>query len=154
MLVECGRAFETGAAEPQAVGARRIGSKPFGVDVEDEEDGTVLYIGGDKIVWFSRVDGNNGVFQEQPSLIAHVNVRRRSTDMKNQRPFAMRMHVEGAVQLIDRRATEPAVEDGESLAHAFPPAGMFLSFSTSVQHPPRDCKGRSRPVRARTDPGA
>jgi hypothetical protein len=40
----------------------------------------------------------------------------------------MRMHVEGAVQLIDRRATEPAVEDGERLAHAFPPAGCSCLF--------------------------
>jgi hypothetical protein len=79
-------------------------------------------------VWFPRVDGNNGVFCEKPSLIAHINAGWRSTDMKNQMPFTMRVHVEGAVQLIDRRATEPAVEDGESLAHAFPPAGMFLSF--------------------------
>src|SRR3954462_10330293 len=154
MLVERGRALETGAAEPQAVGARRIGSEPFGVDVEHEEDRAVLHVRRDKIVWFPGVDGNNGVFHEQPSLIAHVNVRRRSTDMKNQMPFAMRMHVEGSVQLIDRRATEPAVEDGESLAHAFPPAGMFLSFSTSVQPPPRECKGRSHSVRARADPGA
>ncbi len=79
-------------------------------------------------MWFPRVDGNNGVFCEEPALVADVDAGRRSTDMKNQMPFAMRMHVEGAVQLIDRRATEPAVEDGQSLAHAFPPAGMFLSF--------------------------
>src|SRR2546430_10624085 len=154
MPVERGRAFETGAAEPKAMGARRIGSEPFGVHVKDEEDRSVLHIRRDKIVWFPRVDGNNGVFGEQPSLIAHINAGGRSTDMKNQMPFAMRMHVEGSVQLIDRRATEPAVEDGESLAHAFPPAGMFLVFSTSVQHPPRECKGRSHSARARADPGA
>jgi hypothetical protein len=123
MPVECGRALEKGAPEPQAVGAGRIRGEPFGVDVEDEEDRAVLYIGGNKIVWFPRVDGNNGVFCEKPSLIADVDPGRRSTDMKNQMPLAMRMHVEGAVQLIDRRATEPAVEDGQSLAHAFPPAG-------------------------------
>src|SRR5881394_4462711 len=128
MLVEWNRTLETGAAKPQAVGARRIGSEPFGVDVEHEEDRPVLHIRRDKIVWFPRVDGNNGVFREKPSLIAHINAGGRSTDVKNQMPFTMRMHVEGAVQLIDRRATEPAVEDGESLAHAFPPAGMFLSF--------------------------
>src|SRR2546430_6378180 len=148
MPVEGGRALETGAAEPQAVGAGRIWGEPFGVDVEHEEDRAVIYIGGNKIVWFPRVDGNNGVFGEKPSLIADVDAGRRSADMKNQMPFAMRMHVEGAVQLIDRRATEPAVEDGQSLAHAFPPAGMFLVFSTSVQHPPRECKGRSHSARA------
>src|SRR4051812_11071692 len=51
-------------------------------------------------------------------------------------PFTMRMHVEGAVQLVDRRATEPAVEDGERLAHALPPAGcscLFRQRSTSAQ---------------------
>src|SRR5215217_5373517 len=128
MPVERGRALETGAAEPQPVGPGGIGSEPFGVDVEDEEDRAVLYIGGHKIVWFPRVDGNNRVFCEKPSLIADVDASRRSTDMKNQMPFAMRMHVEGPVQLIDRRATKQAVEDGQSLAHAFPPAGMFLSF--------------------------
>ena len=144
MPVERGRAFETGAPEPQAVGAGRIRGEPFGVDVEHEEDRAVLHVGRNKIVWFPRVDGNNGVFREKPSLIANVDAGRRSTDMKNQMPFAMRMHVEGPVQLIDRRATKQAVEDGQSLAHAFPPAGMFSSFSTSVQHPPRECKGRSR----------
>src|SRR5437667_4653607 len=150
MPLEGNRTFETGAAEPQAVRSRRIGGEPFGVHVEDEEDRPVLHIRRDKIVWFPRVDGNNGVFCEKPSLIADVDAGWRSADMKNQMPFAMRMHVEGAVQLIDRRATEPAVEDGQSLAHAFPPAGMFLSFSTSVQHPPRECKGRSHtPARDR-----
>ena len=104
MLIERGGALETGAAEPQAVGARRIGGEPFGVNVQDEEDRPVLHIRRDKIVWFPRVDGNNGVFREKPSLIAHINARRRSTDMKNQMPFTMRMHVEGAVQLVDRRA--------------------------------------------------
>src|SRR5438552_10554576 len=128
MPVERGRALETGAAEPQAVGAGRIWGEPFGVDVEDEEDRAILNIGGNKIVWFPRVDGNNGVFCEKPSLIADVDAGRRSTDMKNQMPFAMRMHVKGAVQLIDRRATEPAVEDGQSPAHAFPPAGCSCLF--------------------------
>jgi hypothetical protein len=154
MPVEGNRPLEAGAAEPQAVGPRRIGSEPFGVHVEHEEDRAILHVRRDKIVWFPRVDGNNGVFCEKPSLIAHINAGWRATDMKNQMPFAMRMHVEGTVQLIDRRATEPAVEDGESLAHAFPPAGMFLSFSTSVQHPPRDCKGRSHPAGSGPGPGA
>src|SRR5207247_9601895 len=94
MPIERGRALETGAAEPQAVGAGRIWGEPFGVHVEDEEDRAVLDIGGNKIVWFPRVDGNNRVFCEEPSLIAHVDTGGRSADMKNQMPFAMRMHVE------------------------------------------------------------
>src|SRR4029079_3081585 len=97
MAIEGNCALETGAAEPQAVGACRIGSEPFGVDVEHEEDRAVLHIRRDKIVWFPRVDGNNRVFHEEPSLISHINAGWRSTDMKNQMPFAMRMHVEGAV---------------------------------------------------------
>ena len=129
MPLEGNRTFETGAAEPQAVRSRRIGGEPFGVHVKDEEDRPVLYIRRDKIVWFPRVDGNNGVFCEKPLLIAHVNAGWRSTDMKNQMPFAMRVHVEGAVQLIDRRATEPAVEDGESPAHAFPPRDVLVFFN-------------------------
>ena len=72
MPVERGRALETGAAEPQAVGAGRIRGEPFGVDVEHEEDRAVLHIGGNKIVWFPGVDGDNGVFCEKPSLIAGV----------------------------------------------------------------------------------
>src|SRR6187402_1369367 len=102
MLIERGGALETGAAEPQAVGARRIGREPFGVDVKHEEDRAVVDVGGDKVVWFPRVDGDNGIFHEQQSLIAHIDAGWRSADMKNQVPFAMRMHVEGAVQLIDR----------------------------------------------------
>jgi hypothetical protein len=56
------------------------------------------------------------------------------------------MHVERAVQLIDRRATEPAVEDGKRSTHAFPSRGMFLSFflSTSVDHPGREFKSLGR----------
>ena len=86
MLIERGRALEAGAAEPQAVGARRIGREPFGVDVEHEEDRAVLHIGGDKIVWFPGVDGNNGVFCEKPSLVADVDPGRCSTDMKTRCP--------------------------------------------------------------------
>jgi hypothetical protein len=48
--------------------------------------------------------------------------------MEDQMPLAVRMHVEGTVQLINRRATEPAVEDGKRLAHAFPPAGCRFVF--------------------------
>ena len=68
-----------------------------GEKINITEDRAVLHIRRDKIVWFPRVDGNNGVFREKPSLIAHINAGGRSTDMKNQMPFAMRMHVEGTV---------------------------------------------------------
>jgi hypothetical protein len=52
---------------------------------------------------------------------ANVDLRRRSADIKDQVALAVCMHVEGTVQLIDRRATEPAVEDGKRSAHALPP---------------------------------
>jgi hypothetical protein len=38
------------------------------------------------------------------------------------------MHVEGTVQLIDRRAAEPAVEDGKRLAHASLPRDVPFLF--------------------------
>jgi hypothetical protein len=40
----------------------------------------------------------------------------------------MCMHVERTVQLIDRRATEPAVEDGKRSTHAFPSRGCSCLF--------------------------
>ena len=145
-----GRAWpsvETGAAEPQAVGARRIGSEPFGVDVEDEEDCAVLYIGGNKLCGSQGLMATMESFHQQPPLIAHVDVRRRSTDMKNQMPFAMRMHVEGAVQLIKPRSPSDRTGRGRRRepCSCLPSRGMFLSFSTSVQHPPRDCRGKITP---------
>jgi hypothetical protein len=48
--------------------------------------------------------------------------------MKDQVPLAMGMHVERAIQLIDRRATKPAVEDGKRSAHALPPDGCSSLF--------------------------
>ena len=89
---------------------------------------------------FPGIDRDDGVLDEPPALIANVDLRRRSTDMEDQVPLAVRMHVEGTVQLIDRRAAKPAVEDGKRSAHALPPADVFC-FSTSVQHPGRECKG-------------
>src|SRR4029077_8429418 len=72
-------------------------------------------------------DHDDGVLHQPPTLIANVDLRRRPADMENQVPLAMCVHVEGAVQLIDRRATEQAVEDGKRSAHALPP-GMSLLF--------------------------
>src|SRR5262249_53788753 len=61
--------------------------------------------------------------------------RRCSADVKDQVPLAMRMHVERAVQLIDRRAAKPAVEDGERLAHASPPARCSCAWGTGSNIP-------------------
>ena len=83
---------------------------------------------GRKLCGSQGLTGDDGVLGEQPALIANVDLRRRSADMKDQVPLAVRMHVEGTVQLIDRRAAEPAVEDGKRSAHALPPADVFCFF--------------------------
>jgi hypothetical protein len=54
--------------------------------------------------------------------------------VKDQVTLAMGMLIEGPVQLIDRRAAEPAVEDGERSAHVFAPANVLV-FCKSVLHP-------------------
>jgi hypothetical protein len=56
-------------------------------------------------------------------MVADIDLRRRPADVEDQVALAMRVRIERAVQLINRRATEPAMEDGERPAHAFPPAG-------------------------------
>jgi hypothetical protein len=55
--------------------------------------------------------------------------------------LAMRVRVERAVQLINRRAAKPAVEDGERPAHAFPPE--CFAFQQSVQHSEMESKSRA-----------
>ena len=127
VLVEHIRAFEMRAAETQALRVRRIGREPFGIDVKHEEDGAIRHVRRQEVVRFPGVDRDDGVLGEPPALIANVDLRRRSADMEDQVPLAVRMHVEGTVQLIDRRAAEPAVEDGKRSAHALPP-GMSLLF--------------------------
>jgi hypothetical protein len=47
--------------------------------------------------------------------------------MEDQVTFTMGVDIERAVQLINRRPAETAVEDGERTAHAFP-SRTFLSF--------------------------
>ena len=128
VLVERIRALEMGAAEAQVLRVRRVGREPFGIDVEHEEDRAIRHVGRQEIVRFPGIDRDDGVLGEPPALIANVDLRRRSADMEDQVPFAVCVHVEGTVQLIDRRAAEPAVEDGKRPAHALPPAGCLLLF--------------------------
>ncbi|BBO10895.1 hypothetical protein TM102_23650 [Bradyrhizobium sp. TM102] len=47
--------------------------------------------------------------------------------------FTMGVDIERAVQLINRRPAEPAVEDGERTAHAFP-SRIFLSFRSAFNN--------------------
>src|SRR5579871_795229 len=126
MLGERSGALETGFPETQAAGMSDIGGKPFRVDVEHEEDCAVLDISGDEIMRLPGIDGDDSVLCEETVLIAHVDACRRSADMEDQMPLAMRMHVERAVQLIDRRAAKTTVEDGKRSAHAFPSRRIFI----------------------------
>src|SRR5262249_6448164 len=118
--------LEMCAAEAQAMRTRPVRRKPFRIDIEHEEDRAVLEIGRQEIVRFPGVHRDDRLFCKKPALVADVDLRRRSADVEDQVALAMRMHVEGAVQLINRRTTEPAMEDGKRPAHALPPAGCFL----------------------------
>src|SRR2546421_5412051 len=126
LLIEMSRSLEMRVAKAQAQRARRIRSKPFRIDIEHEEDRAVLQIRGHEIVRFPGIHRDNRILLKKPTLVANVDLRRRPADMEDQMAFAMRMHVEGAVQLINRRAAEPAVEDGKRPAHALPPVGCLL----------------------------
>src|SRR5690348_5138661 len=128
MPVERRGALEVCLAEAQAVGVRGIGSEPFSVDVKHEENGAIARIRRHKIVRLPRIDCDDGVLLEEPLVVAHIDACRRSADVKDQVPLAMRMHVERAVQLIDRRAAKTAVEDGKRSAHAFPSRRIFYPF--------------------------
>ena len=59
-------------------------------------------------------------------MSANVDLCRRSADMKDQMSLAVCVHVEGTVQLIDRRATESAVEDGKRLMPSLPECLCFF----------------------------
>ena len=140
LFVERIRAPEMRAGEAQMLRVCRGRRKPFGIYIKHEEDRAIGNVRRQEVVRFPWIDRDDGVRGELPALITHVDLRRRSADVKDQVPLAVRMHVEGTVQLIDRRATELAVEDGKRSAHALPPAGCFF-LATNVQHPKRECKG-------------
>src|ERR1700744_286459 len=50
--------------------------------------------------------------------------------MKNEGTFAVRMDVEGAVQLVDRRSAVSAVNGRHGPAHLFAPPGSVALFTT------------------------
>jgi hypothetical protein len=72
-------------------------------------------------VWLPRIDRDDGIFANRLRLIQYFHAARRAADMENQMPFAMRMHIEGTVELIDCRAAKMSVKDSKSPAHAFLP---------------------------------
>src|SRR5882757_2266628 len=120
-----------GFAEAQVLRAGGVGRKPFVIDVEHEEDPAIRRIPRQEVVRLPRADRDDAVFDQLPAPIAHVDLRRRSADMEDQVSLAVRMHVKGTIQLINRRATEPAVKDSKRFAHALPPAALFNQPSTS-----------------------
>src|SRR4051794_11498111 len=105
------------AAEAQGVAARYVRREPLGVDIEHEEHRAVGKIGGQEIVRLPRIDRDDRAVVEQPTPVADVDRCRRAADMTDQMTLAVRMHVEGSVQLIHGRTTEPAVKYGERPAH-------------------------------------
>src|ERR1700730_17112307 len=100
--VERRGALEFRAAETQAADAR----EPLGIDVEDEEQGAVRQIFREEIVRFPGIDRDHGFFAEQMRLLEHLDAARRAADVEDQMPFAMRVDVEGTIELIGRRAAK------------------------------------------------
>jgi hypothetical protein len=110
--------------ETQASDAR----EPLGVDVKDEKQRPVPEIVRQEIVRLPGIDRNHGILPERPRVLEHFDAAWRAADMKNQMPFAMRMHVEGTIELIDTRAAEIAVKDGKSPTHALLPRIVSYLF--------------------------
>jgi hypothetical protein len=61
-------------------------------------------------------------------VIEHFHAAGRAANVKDQMPFAMRMHVEGTIELIDSRSAEMAVKDSKSPAHALLPRIVSYFF--------------------------
>ena len=122
--VERRGAPEFRAPETQATDA----CEPFGVDVENEEERPVRQIVRQEIVRLPGIDRDHGIFAEQMRLLEHFDAAWRAADVEDQMPFAMRVHVEGTIELIDRRAAKMAVKDGKSPAHAFLPRIVSYCF--------------------------
>src|SRR5665213_3407033 len=59
--------------------------------------------------------------------------------MEDQMPFAVRVDIEGPVQLINRGATEAAMKHGYRPAHMDPPR-VFASLSLKLYKPEEHCK--------------
>ena len=124
ILVERGGALELCAAEPEATDP----GEPLGVDIENEKQGAAGEIVGQEIVRFPGVDRDDSILAQRPGALEHFDAAWRAADMKNQMSFAMRMHVEGAIELVNGRATEMAVKDGKSPTHALLPRIVSYRF--------------------------
>lgn len=98
----------------------------LGSTYASNRNGADVEIRRQEIVWFPRIHRDHGAFGQLVTSIIDIDTCRTPADMEDQMTFAMRVDVEGAVQLIDRRPAEAAVEDGERPAHAFPPSSSCL----------------------------
>jgi hypothetical protein len=74
------------------------------------------------------IDRDDGIFAKQMRLFEHFDAAWRAADVEDQMSFAMRMHIERTIELIDRRAAKMAVKDGKSPAHAFLPRIVSYCF--------------------------
>jgi hypothetical protein len=122
--VERRGAPEFRAPETQATDA----CEPIRVDVEHEEERPVCQILRQEIVWLPGIDRNDGIFAKQMGLLEYFDAAWCAADVEDQMPFAMRVHVEGAIELIDCRAAKMTVKDGKSPAHAFLPRIVSYCF--------------------------
>src|ERR1700724_1364274 len=108
--VERRGAPEFRAPETQATDA----CEPIRVDVEHEEERPVCQILRQEIVWLPGIDRNDGIFAKQVGLLEYFDAAWCAADVEDQMPFAMRVHVEGTIELIDCRAAKMTVKDGKS----------------------------------------
>src|SRR3984893_8516986 len=124
IAVQCCGALEYRAPETQAADAR----EPLWVDIENQEQRAIRQIFRQEIVRLPGIDRDDGLLAHRLRLLEHLHAARRAADMEDQMPFAMRVHIEGTIELIDRRAAEMAVKDGKSPAHAFLPRIVSYCF--------------------------
>jgi len=94
VLFERIRALEMCGGRSEGLCVRRVGYKPFGINVKHEKIAPFASRSAGSCS-FPRVDRDDGVLDELPPLVANVDLRRRSTDMKDQVSLAVRMHIEG-----------------------------------------------------------
>src|ERR1700722_20229894 len=110
------RPSKFGAAEPKP-GLADAGGEPIGVHVKDEEGRALVVVPGSEVMRLPWVVGDNGLAGRPAGSARHEHPAVIARNMKDEMPFAMRMDVEGTVQLIDHRAAELAVDGRDGPAH-------------------------------------
>src|SRR5665213_210296 len=127
-------------AEAQARGvAESAGREPFGIDVKNEEQRPLAEVAWFEIVRLPGANGDVGGGGQWAERIADGDAAVRAAEMEDQMPFAVRVDIEGPVQLINRGATEAAMKHGYRPAHMDPPR-VFASLSLKLYKPEEHCK--------------